>query len=170
MAISLILVATLVIAVAGTLLVLTVGKGVISSSSTGGCCPPVFEVIQPNWRSLPVYNLSSSSLPQVLRGALSVNVSEPYRIAIGLSGTTIASYFILNVTVVENAENFTYSLAPNSMTPSIPSVKGTMWFEYAVLLKANTPAGRYEFDLQIMPVDAPSNYVGTQFPITVIVN
>ena len=151
-------------------LIISHGVSSATTASTSGlCCPPVFGVFEPNWHNLPTYNVSSNSLPQTLQGRFSINVSEPYQIVFSLLGTVPTSHFTVNITIVENNENQTYILGPNMKISPIPTVKGTMWFVYTIAVHSDTPAGRYEADIQINPVKAPSNYVGTQFPIVIFV-
>lgn len=169
LALSLVTLAILIVAATTAYLAFGANPG-STTNTTGLCCPPDYGVFQPDWREPPVYNVSSQSLPQVLKGAFSINVSEPYQIRIDLSGARVPAYFGVNITVVVGGQNSTYMLLPSSSSPTVPSAQGKMTFTYVILVREGTTSGMYQFDIGLNPMGAPHNYVGTQFPLIVQVD
>lgn len=158
----------IVVAVAG--IYLLVGSGAHSGSSCstspiyGG---PVHEVFQPNWQSLPIYNLTASSLPSIIRSGFSVDVTKSFlQIAIAMPETETGQ-FVANVTVIRGIGDLTYALGPGRITPQIPASLGAMSFTYAISVPGGTPDGHYEVDLNLNPVNAGCRDVGTQLPIQI---
>jgi len=160
-----------VIAMAGAYLLLGFDMYSSPSCSTSALIGgPVYGVFQPNWHSLPVYNITANSLLYIIRGVFSVNITKsPLQMVIAMPATETGQ-FTANITATEGNGDLTYSLGPGGKTTDIPTSMGTMSVTYAISIPGGTPNGHYEVDLNLIPINAGCRDVGTQLPIQINVS